>query len=218
MRCFSLSALIACSLLFSQDALADRILKVDGTSLDDVSVTKEGLLEVEYKSASGRTAKTVPTQEVLRVVYEKLPEQIDSAETAMVDEMYLGAVNDLQEFLSRFSEKPPRTFPWAVPYARYRLMTVYESMGSQADVVAAADEVLAKSADSRYAILAHIAKIEALNLMGQTDALPGAVKAFSDFVTTNSLPSRWRLEAELRGVLYGSKKSGAERRTASTRS
>jgi tetratricopeptide (TPR) repeat protein len=192
--------------------VADRIFTADGSTIDDVTIVSEGLDEVEYKPSSGRNKKTIGSHEVLSIVFEKMPPQLDAAEAAIGDELYLDAVNDLEEFLSRFADKPPRTYPWAVPYAMFRLVEVYEVAGEYAQVVTAADRVLANAADSRYAILAHLSKIEALNLLGDAGTLKSAVDAFSAFVADKSLPARWRLEAELRGVLFDPALKGSKRR------
>ena len=207
----SLPLLTTSLLLLSTPALADRIFKVDGSTIDDVTILKETLSEVEYKSPSGRATKTVPTFNVLRTTFEKLPDKLDSAQAAILEERYLDAINDINEFLARFSEKPPRTAPWSVPYAYNRLVEINESMGDYGQVVAAANMVLEKAPGSRYAPLAHLSKIEALNLLGDA-GLKDAVGAFNTFVETNSLQSRWRLEAELRGVLFDAKLQGKARR------
>ena len=81
---------------------------------------------------------------------------------------------DLQEFLARFGEKAPRTAPWSVPYAYFKLVEIYEATGEYAQVVTAADIVLEKAGDSRYGTLAHMSKIEALAVMGDTAALATA--------------------------------------------
>ncbi|MFT5198935.1 MAG: tetratricopeptide (TPR) repeat protein [Planctomycetota bacterium] len=212
MRNLTLLSLLPLSLLLASPSLADRIFKTDGSTLDDVTIVSEGLDEVEYKPASGRNKKTIGSHEVLSIVFERMPTQLDSAEAAMGDELYLDAVNDLEEFLSRFASKPPRTYPWAVPYALYRLVEVYQVAGEYPSVVTAADRVLTEAPDSRYAIMAHLTKIEALNLMGEEADLKSAVATFSAFVTAKSLPARWRLEAELRGVLFDRTLKGSKRR------
>ncbi|MBL4771663.1 MAG: tetratricopeptide repeat protein [Planctomycetes bacterium] len=212
MRNLSLLSLIPLSLLLASPSLADRIFKTDGSTLDDVTIVSEGLDEVEYKPSKGRKKKTIGSHEVLSIVFEKMPPQIDSAEVAVDNELYLDAVNDLEEFLDRFSKKGPRTYPWAVPYALYRLVEVYQVAGEYPLVVTAADRVLAEAPSSRYAILAHLTKIEALHLMGDDAALKSSVAAFSTFVKDHSLPARWRLEAELRGVLFDSSLKGSKRR------
>ncbi|HPF15072.1 MAG TPA: tetratricopeptide repeat protein, partial [Planctomycetota bacterium] len=199
-------------LLLAGTSLADRIFTVEGSTIDDVTISKESLNEVEYKTSSGRTVKTIPSYEVLDTVFDKLPEQLDSAEAALGEERFVDAINDINEFLGRFGEKPPRTAPWSVPYAYNRLIEIYMGMGDYPHVVEAADVLLAKAADSRYAPLAHMAKIDALNLMSDEANLATAVGGFSTFVESNSLQARWRLEAELRGVLFDRSLQGAKRR------
>ncbi|MCA9002074.1 MAG: tetratricopeptide repeat protein [Planctomycetes bacterium] len=212
MRNLRLLSLLPLSLILASTSLADRIFTTDGATIDDVTIVSEGLDEVEYKTSSGKSKKTIGSHEVLSIVFEKMPPQLDSAEAAIADELMLDAVNDLEEFLSRFADKPPRTYPWAVPYAMFRLVQVYQIAGDYPSVVTAADRVLASAADSRYAILAHLSKIEALNLMGDAGQLKAAVDAFSAFVAEKSLPARWRLEAELRGVLFDPALKGSKRR------
>ncbi len=208
----SLAALTALSLFAAPAAQADRIFKVDGSTLEDVEVRDENLREVEYKVEGQRQSKTLPTQDVLRVAYSRLPEQVDSALGAVEEERYIDAVNDLEEFLARFEDKPPRTFHNSVPFAQYKLVQIYESTGEFAQVVGAADRLIGKSPESRYAILAHISKVEALNLLGEAEALTSAVQAFEQFASSNSLAPRWRLEAELRGVLFHPTLKGDARR------
>ena len=212
MRISASLLLISLPLVLTASAQADRILKVDGSSIDDVKVTGETLREVEYKPDGQRNEKTVPSQDVLRVVYERLPEKVDSALSAYSESRYVDAVNDLEEFLSRFEDKPPRTYPNSVPYAQYQLVLIYEATGEFESVVASADRLIGKSADSRYAILAHISKIEALNLLGDAAKLKAAVAAFTEFAASNSLAPRWRLEAELRDVLFDAALKGEARR------
>ncbi len=212
MRNLSLLSLIPISLLLASPSLADRIFKTDGSTLDDVTIVSEGLDEVEYKPASGRKKKTIGSHEVLSIVFEKMPAQLDSANAAMGDELYGDAINELEEFLEHFSKKPPRTYPWAIPYALYRLVEVYQVAGEYPSVVTAADRLLAAAPDSRYAILAHLTKIEALHLMADEANLKTSVDAFSAFVAEKSLPARWRLEAQLRGVLFDSTLRGSKRR------
>ena len=212
MRNLSLLSLLPISLLLASPSLADRIFKTDGSTLDEVTIVSEGLDEVEYKPAKGRNKKTIGSHEVLSIVFEKMPPQLDSASAAIDNELYLDAVNDLQEFLDRFASKPPRTYPWAVPYAMYRLVEVHQITGDYASVVESADRLLEAHPDSRYAILSHLTKIEALNFMGEDAALKSAVDAFTGFVAAKSLPARWRLEAELRGVLFDRTLKGSKRR------
>lgn len=177
----------------------DKIYLTDGSVLKDVGVTTDGVLEVEYRS--GRNKTTVPSERVLRIEFGAKPRIVDQADGFALQEEYLDAITEMQNYLGEVEEKPDKRFPWAAAYARYRLIELNGVIGELDALGAAADELIAKHPDSRFAPLAFVAKAQALSDAGNAAGAKAAADAFGKFVGDKQLTGRWVVEQNLWAAL-----------------
>jgi hypothetical protein len=201
---------LAATTLFMGAAHADTLYLTDGSTIDGVTVVSEGLLTVTYKDGNKRDE--VNSDRVLNVEFERKPQLVDSAETALIDDDLAGALYDLDDYLAAIEEKPERRHQWAPAYAMYRKVQINETMGNSAGVVAAADQLLARAADSRYAPMAILKKAEAQGDLGKASDATAALATLEALIAEKSLSERWRLEHELATLLMAAGEDSKTRR------
>jgi tetratricopeptide (TPR) repeat protein len=192
-------ALVLTGAASAQDRNVDKIYLTDGSVLKDVGVVSEGLQEVEYRS--GRNKSTVPSERVLRIEFGQKPKTVDQADTSAGQEDYLDAIAGMQNYVAAVEEKPDKRFPWAAAYARYRIVDFHGVMGDLQALGAAADEVIAKHPDTRYAPLAFLAKAQAFLDAGDVAKAKAAADSFGRFITDKGLAGRWPVEQRLWAAL-----------------
>ncbi len=178
-------------------ASADTIYLIDGSSIEDVTVQSEKLDFVTYKK--DKKTQTTGSDGVLYVEFTTKPQDVDQADAAIADELLLDALDSLENFLSGMTE-PPRRNPWAFGYSLYRLTTLHGIMGELDKVVETVDHLTSALPDSRYVPLAQLLKIQALNDGGKD--VSGAIESFKAMIETQGLGDRWRIEADLAGVIF----------------
>jgi len=186
--------------LLSSLAAADVIQLADGTRLENVQVVNEGLKEVSYRE--GRSDKTVASDLVARVEYEKKPQAIDEAEGFLLEEDLGAAGETLDDYVQTQIDKPgsERQFKWAPPYAAWQAVSVYMRAGDLESARNAAAKLIANYPESRYRPLAYLAKADAERQMGNA----GAKKTLTDLgelIAAQGLGKRWELECRLGQVL-----------------
>ena len=191
----------------AQNDATDRIYLTDGTIIKEVSVSAEGLTEVEYKE--GRSKSTVASDRVLRIDYGRKPKLVDQADGLASDEAYLDAIAEMSNYLGEVEDKPDRRFPWAAAYARYRLIEFNRIIGDVEALNGAAEELIGNNPDSRYAPLAFVARAQVLSDNGDLDGAKKAVEAFGNFVDAKSLAGRWPIEQKLWDALTSGKSGKA---------
>ncbi len=195
--------LLAAAALLAPAAVAQKnagkITLTDGSVLKDVEVVSEGLQDVEYK-AGGRKA-TVASERVLRVEFGRKPKDVDQGDAAAKDEDYFDAIAQLQNYAQTADGKPDKAYPWAAAYARYRVVELYAILGEVGELAKAADQVVAKHPDSRYAPLAFVSKAQAQLDGGDAAGAKATAEAFGQFVEAKGLAGRWPLEQRLWAAL-----------------
>lgn len=207
----TLTALAASSLLglvASEGAHADTIRLLDGTSIEDVQVRSEGLQKITYKD--GRKEGEVDVDKVVGIVFDPKPALVDTAEAGLAEDLYMQAVQDLEEYIAS-NDEPERKYPWALAYSMYRVIELNETMGAWDAVVAGADRLLAKAPESRYAPMALIRKAEALYDAGKAADAMKALDALETMAGGAGLGARWSVEIELRRVLLDDRVTGDAR-------
>jgi len=193
------AALVLAGAASAQEKNADKIYLTDGTVLKDTGVVSEGLMEVEYRS--GRNKQTVASERVLRIEYGQKPKVVDQADAAAGQEEYLDAIAEMQNYVASVTDKPDKRYPWAVAYARYRILEFNGIIGELDALAAAADEVVAKHPDTRFAPLAFVAKAQAFVDAGNQARAKSAADSFGKFVTDKGLTGRWPVEQRLWAAL-----------------
>jgi len=213
MRTLALRRGLACAALAlsAVHAPADTIYLLDGTSLPSVTVGEENFKEISYKD--GSKTRSVNTDEVLRIEFDKKSPLVDRADTAVVDGMFLAAIDDLKVYVdSRLkSERPPR-FKWELAYAMYRIVELNGMVGDVQALIRAADQLIEKAPESRFVPEAFLAKAEAQFRAGNEAAAQKTLKDFLALVQGKSLSRRWQLEQKLASYLYDSSLKGKARR------
>jgi len=193
------AALVLASAAHAQEKNADKIYLTDGSVLKDVGVVSEGLQGVEYRS--GRSKETVASERVLRIDYGQKPKLVDQADAAASQEEYLDALAEMQNYVAEVDEKPDKRFAWAAAYARYRIVELSGIIGDLGALATAADEVVAKHPDTRYAPLAFVAKAQAFVDAGDPAKAKAAAESFGRFVADKGLTGRWPVEQRLWAAL-----------------
>ncbi|HJO25735.1 MAG TPA: hypothetical protein QF730_00675 [Planctomycetota bacterium] len=210
---FTLLGALAATIL-SPGALADTIIKVDGSQELNCTVVSESLTEVVYKQEGRNAKRKLAAGDVLRIEFSRFPDQVDRAEMAVIDDQIPDAVADLEEFVAGVVEsgKPHRKHPWSGPYAMARLVELNTTMGRWEEVVQAADTLLSTASDSRYVSAAFLAKAEAL---GQLDKGKDAAKTLEDFlelIRARGLSDGLRLECQLAQIVLDPELKGRKKR------
>ena len=136
-------ALLACT------GFADTIHKTDGTSLEDCTVVEEGLTEVTYNASGSKSERQLPSDEVLRIEFEKLPVEIDRALTAIGAGNLLGAAQDLDLYLRGIEAGKRERRKWAPAYAMDLLIQQFVTMGKVEDVLKYCDMLIQQFPESR---------------------------------------------------------------------
>ena len=139
-------------------ATPDTIIMTDGSTLKNVTVVGETLLEVTYRPEGKTSEKTVKADQVLSVDFSRKPKDVDEADSAIADGNIGDGVVGLQDYLEAIAGGERERLKWAPAYARWRLVEVHRSVGDSKGVVTHAAKLIADSPESRYIPLAHLAK------------------------------------------------------------
>lgn len=197
------------ALLVCPSARADKINRVDGTTVSDVTITAETLEGVQYKDDK-RKEGSVPSDLILSVEYSAKPPLVDSADTAIAEEAYRDAQTDLLNFVDGLQEAP-RKFPWSRGYALFRLIEVCEVLGEPAQVARFADRLAEVEPNSRYLPMAQLKKAQALFDAGDGAKALEALASLQATIDGKGLGDRWRTEHELAKSLFDTSLKGAAR-------
>ena len=183
-------------------ATADTIFLSDGKTIADVTVQTEGLLEVSYKD--GNATKTLPSDKVLSIDFERMPRALDQAEANVADQFLQDALIDFEDYVDEVlgSDKPLTRFKWSTAFAMNRILELRASIGDYKGTVAAADKLIDKASDSRYVPVAYLKKAEAVHLQGKSDDAVKVLDALGGLIGDKGLSDRWQLEHDLAKLLY----------------
>lgn len=194
--------------------LADVIHLTDGKSLEDVTVVDDTIKEVSYRDAGSSSTKTVSSDKVLRIEFEKVPRLISEAEGMVTDGAFFDAIDRMQLFVDGklSGENRGDRQKWAVPLALYRIIELQLSLGELDDAVKACDKLIENAPESRFLPYAYLAKAEAQRYLGKESAALATLDEFRAKIDELGLSELWRLEAELAGVLTDPKLTGTKKR------
>lgn len=191
---------------------ADTIHKTDGTSIEECTVKTETLEEVTYKPDGGRKDMTVPSAEVLKVEFEKLPAEIDRALNSIKDEQIVSAVDDLTLYLEGIAGGKRERKEWAPAYALDLLIQQFRTMGESEQVLKYTDQLLQGHADSRYVPAAYLTRAATFFEKGEAGKAKSVIENFVEVIDSKGLSRRWQLECDLGVVLYDTSLAGEKRR------
>ena len=193
-------------------ATADTIFLLDGSSLDDVTVTGETSKEVEYRDGS---KKTVKTDDVLRIEFSAKSQLVERADLAADEGQLFDAIGDLMTYVDGqiASGKKPR-YDWEPAYAMHRLIELNAMVGDAEGLIAAADKLIANAADSRFAPEAFLSKAETQYLTGDAAGANKTLKDFLALIQGKQLSQRWSIEHKLASALYDTSLKGSKLRAA----
>ncbi|MCB9914668.1 MAG: hypothetical protein H6828_05895 [Planctomycetes bacterium] len=197
--------------LLGLPAAADTIYLLDGTSIDEVSITNETCQEIEYKDSSKK--KTVKTDDVLRVEFTAKSALVDRADTAAAEDQLGAAIGDFTTYVEGqlSSGKKPR-YEWEPAYAMHRLVELYGIVGDAQGLIGAADKLIANAPDSRHVPEAYLAKADAQFQTGDAAGAKKTLDAMHDFIQAKRLSPRWDLEQKLASALCDAKLTGKKLR------
>ena len=213
-KLFRLTAACAVLICGALPAVSDTIYLTDGSTLSDVSIVDETLLQVVYREKGKSAEKTVDPDIVLRVEYRRMPALLDEGNAFLADDEIASALENYEEWIAGVlsGENKKDRQSWAPAYAMRRVLDIHMTLGDLPAVVKAADKLIASRPDSRHVPGAYLAKAEALRLLGKEDKARKAITDFRDVIDRRSLSDLWRLEAELAEILNDSKLKGTSRR------
>lgn len=207
-----MNALLRClalPLLALSVAAEDRITLTDGSTIDG-RVTEEGLKAVKVK-VDNKT-KTIESDTILKIEYERKPEAVDQADTFADEGAVLDAIDALTLYVDELGGKGDRRFDWAPAYALARIVELQESMGDAKGIIAAADALIKGAPESRYIPMAYLSKAEAQTTLKQKDQAQRTLNEFLGVVDAQSLSERWRLEVRLGTMINDASLSGGDLR------
>jgi len=189
---------LPCTALFvaSLPCVADQIVRADGTVLTGVEVEQETLASVVYKQ--GKEKKTLASELVLEVRYERGPKEVEEALVSLQEGDLALALSGLDAYVAGELEKPSeRRFPWAPAYAAWKTVEIRTTLADLAGVKSSADRLLASYPESRYVTQAFLAKANAEAELGDAGAAVSTLQGFRGLIETRDLPERWSLECRL---------------------
>lgn len=182
---------------------ADTIHRTDGKKVENVQVVSDGLKEVVYRE--GKNEQKLPSDQVLSIDYEKKPKLVDEAEGFIQEEDLESAVDLLDEYVQGYLENPRKSdytqFRWAPAYASWRGVELRERVADVEGLRSAAARLIETFPDSRYVLLAHLAKANVELRSGQAPAARETLGGLVALSTSQGLPRRWELECRVLQVL-----------------
>jgi len=204
----TLSALV----LLSCTSYADTIHKTDGTSIEDCTIVLETLEEVTYKASGNKKERSVPSDEVLKVEFEKRPAEIDRALEAIREGQLLAAVSDLTLYLEGIKAGKSERRKWASPVAIDLLIQQFKTMGEADEVLIYCAKMIDEQADSRYVPMAYLTRAQTLFEKGEASKAKKVIENFVEVIDSKGLSKRWQLECDLGVILYDPELTGEKRR------
>lgn len=211
MRSPSLSSLaVLASLSLASTALADRIRQTDGTVLEDVTIVEESLGQVVYKK--GNNQRTVPSEQVLSVSYERLPRLLDEAEALLSQDDLLSALEQFEVYADGQIANPSEARKWPAPLAAYRALQLRMEIADLDGIVSAANRLIQGFGESRYVPAAYLAKASAQLQSGQAPQAQKTLADFEELIRSKQLSKRWDLECRLAKIQADTTTSGDAKR------
>lgn len=205
-------ALVAVAALGLAPALfADTIYKTDGKAIEDIKIVEETILNVVYKV--GNDSKSVPSEQVMEVSFDKMPRTLEDAVTALSEDDLAGALDVFDMYSdAQIATKNERRFNWAPAYATWMGIELRIALADQAGVTERADLLITNFPQSRYIPAAYLAKASAELQSNRETAAAATLSKFEALINDQSLSKRWRLECTLAQIQADQKASGDDKR------
>jgi hypothetical protein len=193
-RAFALTCL---SVLVCALGPADKIRLTDGKTIDGVQIVSEGMKDVTYKE--GKSERSVPSETVLALEYEKRPPQLAEAEQLVGEDDPQGALATLEDFVAGALEKPASVaaFKWAPASAAWRAIEVRQRAGDLEGVVEAAAKFMGSFGESRFVPEVQLAKARAELGLARSAAAQKTLSDLTALIASKSLSKLWSLESRL---------------------
>lgn len=185
----------------SADTFADRIHRLGGDPLEDVTVVSETLTTVTYTEEGDRDENEIPSDEVVRIEFTRFPAKIGEANEALRDDDPSLARDLFLQYLDESGSRPRRGYEWAPAWAAWRVVQLEGILGNPAGVVSAGTRLVENHADSRYVPHAYLAMASSLAAAGDGAGAAKKLDALDQLVARNSLSQRWTLESRLARIV-----------------
>jgi len=206
----SLSLLPLLLVLGAAPGLADTIYRTDGKVITDVTIEAESLTEVAYKD--GRDKKTIASESVLRVEFDRMPRLVDEAMGYIQEDDLASALENLDGYVDGQIEKPnEKRYKWAPAFAAWKSCEIRMEVADLRGLEVAAKRLIDNFPESRYLPMAFIAKASAEVQMGSATKAQTTLETLSALVDSKGLSKRWNLECRLAQIQAGDQ-SGDDKR------
>jgi len=198
--------------LVAVPAAADTIYCTDGKVIENVSIEAQTLTEVTYKD--GRDGKSIASDTVLRVEFDKMPRLVDEAMGFIQEADLASAVDNLDLYVDGQIEKPSeKRYPWAPAFAAWKACEIRMEVADLPGAESAAKRLIDNFHDSRYLPAAYLAKASAELQTGSRQKAQATLEALSGLIDSKGLSKRWSLECRLAQIQAGDQ-SGEDKRKA----
>ena len=213
-RTRSLLSAFALTVALASSPSADRIYLVSGDPIEDCNIVAETMTEVTYKD-SKRNEKSVPAADVLSIDYVRVPNLVQRADTALVEDDLSLAFELFNEYLTgHLEDRPEKRQLWAPAYAANKIIDLNEITGDLKGTVKAASVLIEKFPDSRYVPSAYMTMATAMADMQDEAGAKSTLDKLEKLILSNDLSKRWSLECRLFKILVDSTLRGEQRRDA----
>ncbi|QDU69723.1 tetratricopeptide repeat protein [Engelhardtia mirabilis] len=197
-------------LVAAQTVGADTITLVDGRKIADVTIQSEELAVVRYRQRNDR--EEVPTHQVLRIEYDRLPQAIDEADALVAEGQVEQALVELGYYVdASLSTNPDKRFPWGPAAAAKRAVEINASSNKLAATQAAASDLIARFPESRHVPDAYLAKAEAQVQSGDRESARATLTGLTELAKSRGLSDRYTLAAQVELAAIDGDRSGAKR-------
>jgi len=198
------------SLLLAPRIVADTIRQTDGTVIDDVSIVEENLTSVVYRK--GSNDRTVPSDTVLSVSYDRLPKLLDQAEASVSQDDIATALDQLNAYVDGQIANPSERRKWPAPLAAYRALQLRIQIADLDGIVSAANRLIQHFSESRYLPAAFLAKASAELQSGKAPLAGKTLDEFAALIQSKGLSKRWDLECRLSKIQADTDTAGQAKR------
>jgi hypothetical protein len=206
----TLPLLPALLVLGAAPALADTIYRTDGKVIQDVTIESETLTEVAYKD--GRDKKTIASESVLRVEFERMPTLVDEAMGLIQEDDLASALDNLDDYVDEQIEKPTeKRYKWAPAFAAWKACEIRMEVADLDGLEGATKRLIDNFPESRYLPMAFLAKARAEAQKGSGAKAQATLETLSGLIDSKGLSKRWNLECRLAQIQVGDQ-SGEDKR------
>lgn len=174
-------------------ARADSIILRGKPALTGVKVVKEDYLEISYTKGTSTRRRTVPTAEVVDVIYDNPPTEFRLGSEALNLGDYVNAIGHLEASV----KSEGGAGPWVKEYAGLALGRAYLAGGRFDDAIKTLEGVIAAKPTSRFLAKASRALALCYAKKGDASKASATLDRVVQAVTAKKIPGNWALEAEV---------------------